>query len=172
MLKASDRRLVVENTPWSLLTSTRLDSESHYSGFVLKAFRVGKGWNAHTMACQLGIKRISALHRIENTDKIGIKRAKELAKIFKIPEYRIFRDRDKLELYRPSNMAVSVFGDISETLADMDILVLSKGYTVTEGGMEAVKVLVKTKKRKFPDNINGIALVVEKSQGVSKRSRY
>ena len=172
MANLNDRRKVVENTPWSLLDGTRLDRENHYSGFILKAFRVGNGWNVHMMACQLGIKRVSALHRIENTDKIGIKRAKELAQIFKIPEYRIFRDRAKLEQYRPSNMAVSVFGGITETLAAMDILVLSKSYTVTEDGTEAVKVLVKTKKIKFPKDINGIALVVEKSQGVSKRSRY
>lgn len=155
-------RDTIENTPWDILTEERLNESSSYSGLVLKAFRVSKGWNNKSLANMLGITRISTMNRLETLDRIGIKRAKEFAEIFKVSDYRIFRSREDLEKYRPSEEAVKALEEAAKYFNELNAFVVSTTHTVGDKGEEAIKAVVKTKKRAFSEELNGVKLIVEK----------
>jgi len=158
ILRLDDKRNLVHNTPWDLISTEKLQGKP-FSGYIIKAFRVTKGWNVHQLANLLGIKRVSALRRLESKERIGIKRAKELANIFDIADYRIFRSKTDLDKYRPSMKAVEALVQVRQ-FTGMFIVKTLHSFTAT--GEEAVKLLVRTKKRKFPETVNEIPLIVEK----------
>lgn len=76
--------------PWDLITEERI-KEYGYSGIVVKALRIRSNMNTTALANRLR-KRRSTIEKIEKTEKIGIKLAKELADIFKISDWRLLRN--------------------------------------------------------------------------------
>jgi len=158
-MKLEDKRKIVENTPWHLLTPIRFE-EFAYSGLMLKVFRINKGWNNKTLGYNLGIMRGSSIVRLENKERIGIKLAKQVAELFDIPEYRIFRQKDKLDAFAPSSEARETLIEATKFLEEKDIFIIKLVHSLDSKGKESLKATVRTLKRSFPEQILGIPLEV------------
>ena len=86
-------RLTKKQIPWEWLTLEHIEKFG-YSGTLIRALKIKSGYTKESLACLLN-KRKSYIKKIENTDKVGIKLAKELQLVFKdyTDDWRIFRNR-------------------------------------------------------------------------------
>lgn len=85
MLPAND------TIPWELIKLVHVEKYG-YSGTMLRALRITRNLSRELIASRLK-KRSSYVEKLENTDKIGIKIAKDLADIFGLTNWRILRTK-------------------------------------------------------------------------------
>jgi ribosome-binding protein aMBF1 (putative translation factor) len=96
-LKAKKEITVVEpitrSIPWKWITEEHI-KHFGYSGTVIRALRIQRNMTRDSLANKLR-KRVSYIKKIETTDKIGIKLAKELAIIFspEVTDWRLIREK-------------------------------------------------------------------------------
>ena len=79
--------------PWDIIKLKHIN-EYGYSGTLIRALRVKNNLTRNHLAGLLKMRR-SKLQRIEETDRIGIKLAKQLASIFKVEDWRVLRECPK-----------------------------------------------------------------------------
>lgn len=158
-MKIAEKKQLVENTPWDLLTEDRFE-QFPYSGLLIKVFRISRSWNNRMLGRQLGL-RASTISRLETKEKLGIKLAKQLANEFNIPNYRIFRARKDLDKFMPSPKAKEAIVQAKTWFEDNDIFLISLTHSLTDKGKEALAATVRTRKRKFPESFNEIPLAVK-----------
>jgi DNA-binding XRE family transcriptional regulator len=77
---------------WKLLNTQHINKYG-YSGSLIRALRIKNNLTREHFAQQLHKKR-STVEKWENSDKIGIKLAKDLAYFFKLKDWRILRNRE------------------------------------------------------------------------------
>ena len=77
--------------PWEWILDRHI-AKYGYSGTVIRSLRIKHSMTRKQLANALK-KRNSFIKKIENTEKIGIKLAKQLAYIFSLSNYRELRDK-------------------------------------------------------------------------------
>lgn len=82
--------------PWDWIIEKHIETFG-YSGTLIRALRLKSNYTRETLANLLH-KRLSYIKKIEKTDRVGIKAAKELQIIFKnfTDDWRVFRDRPNI----------------------------------------------------------------------------
>lgn len=91
--KVVQESIIKNEIPWDWITEEHI-KEFGYSGTLIRALRIKSNNTRETLANLLH-KRISYVKKLENTDKIGIKAAKDLQEIFKeyTDDWRVFRNK-------------------------------------------------------------------------------
>ena len=88
---AQEETIPTDGIPWEIIKEEHFQKYG-YSGTLIRALRIKNCMRRSDLAHALG-KRESSIAKLENKDKIGIKLAKDLQRIFSIPDWRSLRNK-------------------------------------------------------------------------------
>lgn len=77
--------------PWEWIKEKHIE-EHGYSGSLIRVLRIKNNYTRRQLAAMLKKSKYT-LNKLESTDRIGIKVAKDLAAIFKLDDWRILREK-------------------------------------------------------------------------------